>query len=90
MKAEKRFFVSMSLLFCLAMCTNVYSAYPFEDPNLLIEERVNNIVSLMTLEGKISCLSTDPNVPRLDIKGSRHIEGLHGVALGGPASSDNL
>jgi len=38
----------------------------------------------MTLEEKISCLSTDPNVSRLGIKGSRHIEGLHGVALGGP------
>ena len=38
----------------------------------------------MTLEEKISCLSTDPNVLRLGIKGSRHIEGLHGVALGGP------
>jgi beta-glucosidase len=84
MKTEKRFFASMSLLFCLAMCANVYSAYPFEDPNLSIEDRVNNIVSLMTLEEKISALSTDPNVPRLGIKGSRHIEGLHGVALGGP------
>jgi beta-glucosidase len=84
MKTEKRFFASMSLLFCLAICANVYSAYPFENPNLPIEDRVNNIVSLMTLEEKISCLSTDPNVLRLGIKGSRHIEGLHGVALGGP------
>jgi beta-glucosidase len=84
MKAEKSFFVSMPLLFCLAAYANVFAAYPFEDPNLPIEDRVNNIVSLMTLEEKISCLSADPNVPRLGIKGSRHIEGLHGVALGGP------
>jgi beta-glucosidase len=74
----------MSLVFCLAVCANVFAAYPFEDPNLPIEDRVNNIISLMTLEEKISCLSTDPNVGRLGIKGSRHIEGLHGVALGGP------
>ena len=38
----------------------------------------------MTLEEKVSCLSTNPSVPRLGIKGSGHIEGLHGVALGGP------
>jgi beta-glucosidase len=49
-----------------------------------VEERVNNIVSLMTLKEKIACLGTDPSVPRLGIKGSDQIEGLHGAALGGP------
>jgi hypothetical protein len=44
----------------------------------------------MTLEGKISCVNTDPNVLRLGIRSSRHIEKLHRAALGGPASSDNL
>ena len=58
--------------------------YRFQDPNLPIEARVNNILSLMTLEEKISALSTSPDVPRLGIQGSGHIEGLHGVALGGP------
>ena len=48
--------------------------YPFQNPNLSIEERVNNIVSLMTLDEKIRCFSTDPSVPRLNIKGSRHVE----------------
>ena len=58
--------------------------YPFQDPTLPIDVRVNNILSLMTLEEKIAALSTDPSVPRLGIVGSPHIEGLHGVALGGP------
>ena len=58
--------------------------YPFQDPNRPIEVRVNNILSLMTLDEKIAALSTDPSVPRLGIVGSSHIEGLHGVALGGP------
>jgi len=71
-------------VFCLLVSSFVFAAYPFEDPNLPIEDRVNNIVSLMTIDEKISALSTDPNVGRLGIKGSRHIEGLHGVALGGP------
>ncbi len=58
--------------------------YPFQDPKLAVEERINNILSLMTLDEKIHALSTDPSVPRLGIQGSSHIEGLHGVALGGP------
>jgi beta-glucosidase len=58
--------------------------YPFQNPNLPIEARVNNILELMTLEEKVAALSTDPSVPRLGIHGSSHIEGLHGVALGGP------
>lgn len=58
--------------------------YPFQNPDLNIEKRIDNIISLLTLDEKISCLSTNPSVPRLGIKGSGHIEGLHGVALGGP------
>jgi beta-glucosidase len=58
--------------------------YPFQNPDLYIEKRIDNIISLLTLDEKISCLSTNPSVPRLGIKGSGHIEGLHGVALGGP------
>ena len=60
--------------------------YPFQNPALRIEERVNNIVSLMTLDEKITCLGTNPSVPRLGIKGSPHVEGIHGLAQGGPAN----
>jgi len=58
--------------------------YPFQDPKLPIEQRVNNIVSLLTLDEKISCLGTNPSVARLGIRGTGHSEGLHGLALGGP------
>jgi beta-glucosidase len=59
--------------------------YPFQNPSLPVEVRIDNIVlSLMTPEEKISALSTNPDVPRLGIHGSGHIEGLHGVAYGGP------
>lgn len=59
--------------------------YPFQNPNLSVEERIDNILSLLTLDEKVQCLSTDPSVPRLGIKGTDHVEGLHGLALGGPA-----
>src|ERR1035441_7687919 len=58
--------------------------YPFQNPALPVEARINNILSLMTLDEKVSALSTSPDVPRLGIQGSGHIEGLHGVAYGGP------
>jgi beta-glucosidase len=59
--------------------------YPFQNPDLSIEERVANIISLLTIEEKIACLGTNPSVPRLGIKGSGHVEGIHGLTQGGPA-----
>ena len=75
----------VALLFSTtAAIKTVQYKYPFQNPNVPLEARVNNILSLMTLDEKIAGLSTDPDVPRLGIVGSGHLEGLHGVALGGP------
>ncbi len=60
--------------------------YPFQDPNLPEEVRVTNIVSLMTLDEKVAFLSQRPGVPRLGIKSMGHVEGLHGLAQGGPSN----
>jgi beta-glucosidase len=49
--------------------------YPFQNPDLPSEQRVDNIVSLMTLDEKVACLGTDPSVPRLGIHGTGHVEG---------------
>lgn len=56
----------------------------FQNPDLPIEQRIDNILSLMTLDEKIECLDTNPSVPRLGIKGSGHVEGIHGLTQGGP------
>ncbi|WP_417351397.1 glycoside hydrolase family 3 C-terminal domain-containing protein [Flavobacterium alkalisoli] len=58
--------------------------YPFQNPGLDTEKRIDNLLSLMTLDEKINALSTNPSVPRLGVKGMGHVEGLHGLALGGP------
>lgn len=58
--------------------------YPFQNPNLETEKRIDNLLSLMTLEEKVAVLSTNPSVPRLGVVGTGHVEGLHGLALGGP------
>jgi len=64
--------------------TQVHTRYPFQDPHLPADKRIDNLLSLMTLQEKIHALSSDPDVPRLGVQGSEAIEGLHGVALGGP------
>jgi beta-glucosidase len=63
---------------------SLQNQYPFQSPELPIEQRIENILSLMTLDEKIECLDTDPSVPRLGIKGSPHVEGIHGLTQGGP------
>jgi beta-glucosidase len=54
------------------------------NPALDDERRIDALLSELTLKEKISCLSTNPTVPRLGICGTGHVEGLHGLALGGP------
>lgn len=56
----------------------------FENPDLPHEQRIDDLIARMTLAEKVACFSTDPSVPRLGVLGSRHVEGLHGLALGGP------
>lgn len=56
----------------------------YADPAAPLEARVTSLIASMTLDEKIQALGTDPSVPRLGLRLSGHIEGLHGVALGGP------
>lgn len=60
--------------------------YPFQNTRLSEDERIRNVISLMTIEEKISCLSPRISVPRLGITGTHTIEGLHGLAYSGPAN----
>jgi len=60
--------------------------YPFQNPALPEEQRVNDLIGRMTLEEKIAALGWSAAVPRLGVKGSPHIEGYHGVAQGGPSN----
>jgi beta-glucosidase len=55
------------------------SAQPFRDPALPMEKRIDNLLSLMTLEEKINCLGTTTGVPRLGVPNFGSSEGIHGV-----------
>ncbi len=56
----------------------------YADPHAGAERRITDLLAHMTLDEKIHALSTDPSVPRLAVAGTGHVEGLHGLALGGP------
>jgi beta-glucosidase len=56
----------------------------YADSSAPVEARITDLLSRMTLEEKVDAFSTDPTVPRLGVVGTGHVEGLHGLALGGP------
>jgi beta-glucosidase len=71
--------------------------YPFQNPNLPIEERITNIISLLTPEEKIDVLGanyylgrTPPSLNRLGIYGYNQAEGLHGLARGRAGSPNAI
>jgi beta-glucosidase len=61
---------------------------PYKDPSLPIERRVDDLVSRMTLEEKVSqMMNAAPAIPRLGIpEYDWWNEGLHGVAFSGVAT----
>jgi beta-glucosidase len=44
-----------------------------------MEKRIDNLLSLMTIDEKINCLSTNTGVPRLGVMNYGSSEGIHGV-----------
>jgi beta-glucosidase len=84
----------MSLALCLASIAAGSSSGlaqeppPYKNPKLSIEERVNDLVSRMTLEEKVSQMVNDAAaIPRLDIpRYNWWNECLHGVARAGLAT----
>ncbi|MFZ0033978.1 MAG: glycoside hydrolase family 3 C-terminal domain-containing protein [Sedimentisphaerales bacterium] len=86
MKSKPYLLSGACLFLAITLRVSAQAQYPFQDPNLPIEERVNNVISLMTREEKVAFLSSRPGVPRLGIRWMGHVEGLHGLARGGPSN----
>jgi beta-glucosidase len=72
----------MASMLCAAATAQQTGPAAHEDPQ--VEARITALLAQMTLKEKIDALSTDPSVPRLGVAGTNHVEGLHGLALGGP------
>jgi beta-glucosidase len=61
-----------------------HAVLPYQNSRLPADVRITDLLQRMTLDEKIAMLGTDPTVPRLGIVGTNHVEGLHGLAQGGP------
>lgn len=62
--------------------------FPFQNPQLNEEARLDNLISLLTLDEKIA-LFGGAGIPRLGIRGAGSSEALHGIVQGGPAWNPN-
>lgn len=69
-----------------ALADPIPTGLPFQDPALPVEQRIDDLIARLTLTEKIDAMAMQAAVPRLGVKGSRHIEGYHGVAQGGPSN----
>jgi beta-glucosidase len=63
----------------LIPATSQQQRYPFNDPTLPMEKRIDNLLSLMTSDEKVACLGTNTGVPRLGVPNFGSSEGIHGV-----------
>ena len=89
----KRILPITALLLCVVRgpSASAQAQYPFQNPGLPVEQRIDNVLSLLTLQEKIDLLGKSINVPRLGIHAQGAVatipgsggqfEGLHGLAV---------
>lgn len=94
---SKRTLQNVTLTFALVSAPLAFAQYqyPFQNPDVPLEQRISDLLSRMTLEEKADMLSDEalskgmmskPDVPRLGVVGTGHVEGLHGLSQGGPGN----
>lgn len=79
---------ALVVLLSVASCSKKQYDYPFRNPDLPVEERVENLLSLLTIEEKIGqMMNRTPAIERLGIpEYDWWNEALHGVARAGKAT----
>ena len=68
----------------LLQAASAQASFPFRDTSLSDGQRIADLLGRLTLEEKIELMSDHPRFPRLGLVFSGQVEGLHGLALGGP------
>ena len=77
-------FVGLAILASLVGIAGAQGQNTFRDTTLPDSVRIQNLLSQLTLDEKVLLMSDHPKIPRLGIVFSGQVEGLHGLALGGP------
>jgi beta-glucosidase len=68
----------------LPLLVQAQTDQPFRDPKLTDDQRISDLLGRLTLDEKVNLMSDHPRIPRLGLVFSGQVEGLHGLALGGP------
>ena len=68
-----------------AQAARAQADFPFRNPALSDDQRISDLLGRLTLQEKIDLMSDHPSFPRMGLIFSGQVEGLHGLALGGPA-----
>lgn len=85
MKTHRKLFFTL----LIASTTGIIHAQNvFNDPAVNEEQRLDDLITRMTLDEKVDALGNNTQVPRLGIQASGSVEGLHGIVLGGPTYGD--
>ena len=58
--------------------------FPFRDSRLNEDQRIADLLGRLTLDEKVNLMSNHPKIARFNLVFSGQVEGLHGLALGGP------
>ena len=80
---------SLSLLLAAVSLPAQDVEYPFQNTALSEDERLDNAISLMTVDEKIATI-VGQGVPRLGIANPGATEAIHGIVRGGDAELPNL
>ncbi len=89
--ASWRKILSRLSVLAIVCCCHLMAAaqtYDFQNKKLKDGQRVEKLLRMLTLDEKLSLLTTNLGVPRLGIPSLATYEGLHGLALGGPARNN--
>ena len=85
----KRYQLLLTMALCVLGQMDVSAqSYDFQNTKLRDEKRVDLFIKHLTLDEKIAWLSTRMSTPRLGMPMLSCYEGLHGLALGGPAHNN--
>ncbi|SEM30143.1 beta-glucosidase [Chryseobacterium taichungense] len=83
----KKLLLNISVFICTVSSAQNFK-YPFQNPKLPVDQRIENLLGLLTVDEKIGMMMDNSKaVPRLDIPGyGWWNEALHGVARAGTAT----
>jgi beta-glucosidase len=82
--SKKSFLFTFLLFLSSSILSFAQADYPFRDTKLSDDQRIADLLGRLTIDEKVDLMSNHPKFDRLKLVFSGQVEGLHGLALGGP------